>query len=57
MWILGNYFGINGIALGYLLSQMIMFILAWKMATWVYPMPWLEFRLAFVTMAELYLKK
>lgn len=57
MWTLGKYFGIKGIALGYLFSQIIMFIFAWKMSSWVYPMPWGEVRLAYLAVFSTYFKR
>jgi O-antigen/teichoic acid export membrane protein len=57
MWYLGNMFGIEGIALGYLFSQVIMFLLAWLMSNYVYPLPWLQFRLAFAAVSLVQFKK
>ncbi|MDD5334863.1 MAG: oligosaccharide flippase family protein [Rhodoferax sp.] len=47
MWILGINMGIEGVALGFLLSQILRFLLAWALTSLVYPMPWFKFRLAF----------
>lgn len=46
MWILGKFYGITGIACGFLLAQVLMFTLAWILANMVRPMPWLQFRSA-----------
>lgn len=57
MWKLGESFGIEGVAFGYLLSQIVMFILAWTMSAMVYPMPWFEFRAAFSEVSLFLTKK
>lgn len=57
MWYLGNLLGIEGVALGYLLSQVFMFLLAWIMSNYVYPLPWLQFRLAFSVVSSTKFKK
>lgn len=44
MWALGQVLGLTGIALGYFLSQVIMFLLAWAISTVVCPMPWFQIR-------------
>jgi len=51
MWMLGDFFGLNGIALGYLLSQMIMLMLAWMLSNLVYPLPWFQIRPAFAAVS------
>ena len=56
MWILGHLFGINGVAFGYLLSQILMFVLAWRMASWIYPMPWTELKLSMESISVIYKK-
>lgn len=53
MWAFGNAFGLKGIAFGFLFSQVVMFVLAWMMSTMVYPMPWLQFRLAYAAVPSL----
>lgn len=57
MWFLGNAHGIEGVALGYLFSQIIMFLLAWTMSSFVYPLPWLQFRLAFSAVSSVQFRK
>lgn len=57
MWYLGNTLGIEGIALGYLFSQVIMFLLAWTLSNYVYPLPWGQFRLAFSAVSTVQFKK
>lgn len=52
MWTLGHILGLKGIALGYLLSQVIMFLLAWTMSTIVYPMPWFQIRSALAAVSS-----
>ena len=47
MWILGETFGLKGISFGYLLSQVVMFMLAWVLSNFVHPMPWFQLRAAF----------
>lgn len=47
MWFLGSNWATEGVAVGYFLSQIITFVLAWKISSIVYPMPWLQIRLAF----------
>lgn len=57
MWFFGSNLGVKGIALGFLLSQLTMFLLAWVMSSFVYPLPWLQFRRAFFAVSSLKLKK
>lgn len=57
MWFFGSSLGVEGIALGFLFSQAIMFLLAWAMSSFVYPLPWLQIRLAFSAASSLKLKK
>ena len=57
MWYLGNVLGVEGVAMGYLFSQVIMFLLAWIMSNYVYPLPWLQFRLAFSAVSSMQFKK
>lgn len=40
MWSLGNQYGVEGVAAGFLASQLIMFLFAWWMANRICPMPW-----------------
>lgn len=44
MWVCGRAFGLAGIAFAFLVSQIVMFLLAWIGANLVYPMPWLQLR-------------
>ena len=46
MWLLGDAFGIEGIAVGYLASNAVMFVLAWFLSNRVCPLPWLQIRAA-----------
>lgn len=46
MWSLGRRYGVEGVAAGYLGSQMVMFLFAWWMANRVHPMPWFAIRAA-----------
>jgi O-antigen/teichoic acid export membrane protein len=57
MWFFGDRLGVKGIALGFLFSQVTMFLLAWAMSSFVYPLPWLQVRLAFSAVSSLKLKK
>jgi len=57
MWTLGQMFGLKGIALGYLSSQAIMFLLAWSMSTLVCPMPWIQIRSALAAVSAVRLNK
>lgn len=57
MWILGESFGIDGIASGYLLSQIFMFLLAWIISNLVYPLPWMQVRSALTAVSLVYFKK
>lgn len=52
MLVLGKRWGVNGIAFGYLLSQCIMFIIAWLLSNRVHPMPWTQFRLAYAMVSK-----
>jgi O-antigen/teichoic acid export membrane protein len=57
MWLLGQNLGIKGVALGYLFSQVIMFLLAWIMSSFIYPLPWLHFRSAFAAVSSVQFHK
>jgi O-antigen/teichoic acid export membrane protein len=52
MWSLGQWLGLKGVALGYLSSQVIMFLLAWIMSSLVYPMPWFQIRYALAAVSS-----
>jgi O-antigen/teichoic acid export membrane protein len=57
MYSLGSTWGTEGVAFGYLLSQIIMFLMAWYISNIIYPMPWTQVRLAFSEVYLAYLKK
>ena len=57
MWFLASALGTKGVALGYLLSQIIMFLLAWIISSFVYPLPWLQIRSAFSAVSTAQFKK
>jgi O-antigen/teichoic acid export membrane protein len=57
MWYLGAKLGVDGVAIGYLLSQMIMFILAWAASNLVFPLPWSQVKLAIFAVSSFRLPK
>ncbi|WP_287497375.1 oligosaccharide flippase family protein [Pandoraea sp. CB10b_02] len=44
MWVLSTYWGLLGVAAGFVVGQVLMVILAWTLSHYIYPMPWLQFR-------------
>jgi O-antigen/teichoic acid export membrane protein len=52
MWILGEAFGLKGVAIGYCVSQAATFVLAWLISRWAYPMPWFGLRAAVAALSS-----
>lgn len=57
MLILGEFFGIMGVASGYLISQIFMFLFAWIISALIYPLPWMQIKSALSAVSMVYLRK
>lgn len=52
MWLLGDAFGIAGVAGGYLVANAATFVLAWILSNKVCPLPWLQVRASFAALSR-----
>ena len=52
MWAMAGVLGVTGVAFGYLISQIVAFLLAWMISNYIHPMPWLKVNLAFAALSS-----